>query len=517
MTPDPPAVLSSTSLLRAMRNQIAVVAVGLVLGTVAGFVLASLSQATYMSTTRVLVNPAIGNPYSPTPASVRQDELTSLETEAQMVRSDEVLATVVGDDSTMTIEGVASRIQVVVPPNTQILEISYIDSEPGTAANVVDAIAAAYLANRHARFQDVQDERIARVEKQTARAVADLRAATAAAQIGTPAQRAFNAELASALRNELVSLRSQRSALENSESPAGAIVSPASEPKNAAALTALLLPIGGACVGLVLGCVAAFFIERSRGVIRNSGDSEAAGLPVITSAPARHLLAKGQESRAEAVDTTVRRLRAAILELNPRPKIITVGPADSVTSSADVAEAVAHSFARAGHPVVLLRHEIDTDQATTGDERGLAHALFYESLNVRELLRPSAEPLLSVLVEGGFTAESREFLTADRLRLALKPLTDEGHIVVIEAPAADNTDRDAYLGAADLDVLVLIAAQTRRRDIERMVRVAARHGDDLRALLLGAKDLELLRRPTPGKTHLRDHDTLPGEETRTTK
>ena len=41
MTPDPPAVLSSTSLLRAMRNQIAVVAVGLVLGTVAGFVLAS--------------------------------------------------------------------------------------------------------------------------------------------------------------------------------------------------------------------------------------------------------------------------------------------------------------------------------------------------------------------------------------------------------------------------------------------------------------------------------------------
>ena len=102
MTPDPPAVLSSTSLLRAMRNQIAVVAVGLVLGTVAGFVLASLSQATYMSTTRVLVNPAIGNPYSPTPASVRQDELTSLETEAQMVRSDEVLATVVGDDSTMT-------------------------------------------------------------------------------------------------------------------------------------------------------------------------------------------------------------------------------------------------------------------------------------------------------------------------------------------------------------------------------------------------------------------------------
>ena len=43
---------------------------------------------TYTSTARVLVNPSVGNPFVPTPASVRQDELTSLETEAQVVRSD---------------------------------------------------------------------------------------------------------------------------------------------------------------------------------------------------------------------------------------------------------------------------------------------------------------------------------------------------------------------------------------------------------------------------------------------
>ena len=57
--------------------------------------------------------------------------------------------------------------------------------------------------------------------------VDDLRAATAAAQVGSPAKRMFQAELADALRNELVSLRAQRTALENSESPAGAVISPA--------------------------------------------------------------------------------------------------------------------------------------------------------------------------------------------------------------------------------------------------------------------------------------------------
>ena len=42
----------------------------------------------------MLVNPSVGNPFAPTPASVRQDELTSLETEAQVARSAEVLGAV---------------------------------------------------------------------------------------------------------------------------------------------------------------------------------------------------------------------------------------------------------------------------------------------------------------------------------------------------------------------------------------------------------------------------------------
>ena len=81
----------------------------------------------------------------------------------------------------------------------------------------------------------------------------DLRAATAAAQVGTSAERSFQSELADALRNELVSLRAQRTALENSESPAGAVISPASKPAAAGGLTTTIMPVGGALAGLALG------------------------------------------------------------------------------------------------------------------------------------------------------------------------------------------------------------------------------------------------------------------------
>ena len=133
--------------------------------------------ATYTSTTRVLVNPTAGNPFTPTPASVRQDQETSLATEAQVARSAEVLSAVLVPGQ--AVEGLERRVRVNVPANTQILEISFTAGDPVVAQRVVDAVAAAYLANRERRFGEVTDARIERLEDQTVRVVDDLRLATA--------------------------------------------------------------------------------------------------------------------------------------------------------------------------------------------------------------------------------------------------------------------------------------------------------------------------------------------------
>ena len=71
--------------------------------------------------------------------------------------------------------------------------------------------------------------------------------------------------------------------------------------------------------------------------------------------------------------------------------------------------------------MVLVRSDLDPATGGTGIEErdGLAQVLMYERLNVLELLQPTVEPLLSVLPDGGFTAQSRELLVADRFRTAL--------------------------------------------------------------------------------------------------
>lgn len=491
MSLEAPPTTTRTTLMGAVRHHLVLVAVCLALGALGGWAYAGSSPTTYTSSVRILVNPAVGNPYAPTPASVRQDELTSLETEAQMVRSAEVLDAVATPGTGPTASELASRLQVTVPPNTQILEISYSAREPDAARSVADAVADAYLDNRAARFGDVQDARITRVENQTVRTIEDLRAATAAAQVGTPARRAFNAELADALRNELVSLRAQRSSLENSESPVGAVISPASPAQGSTLLNDVVLPVGGALAGLAIGCLLALALERSRGVVRTPAEVESAGLPVIAAVPAtRH---HRGASRSEPVETAVRRLRAGVLGLEPRPQVLAVTPADKRESPAEAARAVAHSFARAGHPVVLVRHDGEGDTSGLVDKRGLADALVYERLNVSELLQPSVEPLLSVLDEGGFTAESRELLTGGRLRVALSPLVEDGLLVVLPAPAADGTERDAYLGASDLALVVVTAGHTRRRAVERLAALARGTGDAMRAFVVGSGDLAHVR------------------------
>ncbi|WP_210649107.1 Wzz/FepE/Etk N-terminal domain-containing protein [Nocardioides sp. SYSU D00065] len=498
MPHDTHAAAPGGKLARAARHHIVLVAVLTALGLGAGWYVAGAQPATYTSTTRVLINPSVGNPFSATPASVRQDEVTSLETEAQMVRSAEVLAAVVERGDGLTVEGLASRLQVSVPPSTQILEITYSAGDASFARQVAGAVATAYLDNRDARFQRIQDERVGRLETQTVRTVEDLRAATSAAQRGTPAQRAFNNELADALRNELVNLRAQRTSLENLTSPPGTVIAPASVPAGPPLLTTLVWPVGGALAGLALGLLLAVVLERTRGVVRSAREAQDVGVPVVAAVPAAGWRDRRRpDSRREAVDAAVRRLRTTILDLDDRPGVITVTGTTSDTSDAGAAEALAGSFTRAGHRVVLVRpgHAPGAEDLAV-DERGLAQLLLHERLDVHDVLRPSVEPLLSVLDGGAWTAETRELLTADRVREVLQPLVDEGNIVVIEAPGRGTADGEAHLAAADLGVVVVTRSRTRRRALEEVVGEARASLSSVVALVVGPRDLAQRSRPS---------------------
>ena len=163
-----------------------VVIVFLALGRLAGWLYAAPSPTTYTSTARVLVNPSVGNPFVPTPSSVRQDELTSLETEAQVVRSAEVLDAVAAQVPGLTTGRARAR-----RPGHRARRTPRSSRSPSPAADpvvaqqVADAVADAYLDNRARRFDEVNAARIDAWRPRPCGVVNDLRAATDAAQVGT--------------------------------------------------------------------------------------------------------------------------------------------------------------------------------------------------------------------------------------------------------------------------------------------------------------------------------------------
>ena len=498
--PDTPATPGHTSMASAVRHHLAVVIVCTILGVLAGWLYAGSSPATYTSVAQVLVNPSVGNPYAPEPSSVRQEEATSLETEAQVVRSVEVLDTVADGLPGVTTEELERGVQVTVPPNTQVLEISYTADDPDAAQETAGAVAAAYLQNRRHRFEQVNDARIERVASRTEEVIAELRDATAAAETGSLSDRTFQTELAGALRSELVSLRAQRTALENTETPPGEVIRPATDPAGASALTTLVYPVGLGLVGLALGCLLAVVLERALGGVRSPDEVDGAGVPVIAAVPRAPWYARLPFRRqgGEAFDTTVRRLRASVLALEPRPAVIAVAPAGTGGSCADISEAVAESFARAGHPVVLVQTDGQLTRGGLGiGERGLTDALLHERLDPVRLLQPSVDPLLGLLPAGVSLDQSRELFVVDRLRAVLAPLVEAGNLVVVQAPGIGTVEGEALVGASDLGLVVVTLGSTRPADVARVAARARTSTPALAALVVGPHDAERRARPGP--------------------
>ncbi|MEQ6902472.1 Wzz/FepE/Etk N-terminal domain-containing protein [Nocardioides sp. YIM 152588] len=493
---------------RALQHRLPLIGAFALIGLVAGLLYALSLPAAYTSTTRVLINPAVGNPFVPTPSAVRQDELTSLETEAQVARSAEVLGPV-AERAGLDLEELGRRVSISVPPNTQILEIVVTMANSAAAQQTAEDVAATYLKNRADRAESVNEARLEQVESRIREAVADLRAASEAALTSTGSDRAFQAHLATALRNELVNLRSQQTALEDTASTGDSVITPATVATASTNVTTFAAPVIGLLAGLVVGCLLALVLERSSGKVRSVAEVRELGVAVAAAVPVRrHLLRRRRAvERRRAFDATVRRLRATILALEPRPAIVAVAGAGHSPSDPGVAEAVAASFAKAGHSVVLVK----TDGAAAAGlavEDGFAQALLHERLDVLELLQPSSEPLLCLLPAGEVSPHSQELVITARVRDVLTGLVEAGYLVVVEAPGLDTVEGEAIVGAADLGLVVIATGETLVADVEAL---AARGADAPEAMVVDGgyspHDAGEQHRPSH-----RDHDDWSADE-----
>jgi hypothetical protein len=154
------------NLLRdTVRHNWILILVCMLVGAGLGVGFALARPAKYTSSVTLLINPIVGNPYTPESTS---DVLEMLQTEAVAVTSqdtvDQVVTTI--DDPNVTAARVRGQTRVSVPPNTQALQISYSSSNRVLAPQIVEAVAETYLSQRQQNAEAVQQAREDRAEQE---------------------------------------------------------------------------------------------------------------------------------------------------------------------------------------------------------------------------------------------------------------------------------------------------------------------------------------------------------------
>ncbi|MCU1499138.1 MAG: hypothetical protein JWM47_3091, partial [Acidimicrobiales bacterium] len=181
-----------------IRRQFLVVGAAVVVGLILAYVLLAGAPTKYSATARVLVGPdpmqtaGNGSPLPPV-----------METEKQLVKTDDSVAAAVRKSLNLTVDNrtVRQHIVVTTTDKSTVMDISYTAAGADLARRGADAVAKAYLDNRKLTIAQNRDDQVAALTsslnalKATAN---DKQAALDATKAGTAEHQAAQADLSQA-------------------------------------------------------------------------------------------------------------------------------------------------------------------------------------------------------------------------------------------------------------------------------------------------------------------------------
>jgi capsular polysaccharide biosynthesis protein len=438
----------------ALRRQSLVILAVALLGALLGYGASVARPGSYVSTATVLITALNGNPYAPGVSG--QDSLVSIETESKVAVSDSVSALVakrLGDPGDLS--RLEKGVTATVPPNTQIISISFASRNAAFATAATQAYVESFLAYRADRAAAVNASQIVSLRNQQAAVQQQLRVARqkAADSGGTSA---YYDQLVKTLNSTVVSLQTQINALGAQKSDAGHIIAPASTPSKTSGFGRPLYLAGGALFGLVGGIALALARQRRDDRVLHIDDIEAAGIPVI---------AAWGSARGQAAEAT-RLIRARALASPKRPTVIVVGPSRALRDQSTVAVALAESLANLGRSVVfadLAEHSEATSESS--GRYGFTDLLTGRRTALRDLL-VEKEANLTILPRGrAELGDAIEFLDATRLRKMIGELPHRADYVVLNAPSLTDSVGETLMEIANLSVVTVTLARTTRTEL----------------------------------------------------
>lgn len=460
--PEDLALADYTDVLKRRWGLIVLVAIIGALGSLGYY---KVAHKAYTATASVFVTATNGTANQVT--NGRTSGTVNLDTEAQVVQS-VVVAQAAAKlmHSTMSLPQILSRVKVTVPANSQVLSISCQARSADAAATCAESFAQAYLnyssaaavASTSTQVKALQSK-ISTLESASAKLIIEVGSLPS-----NSSQRAAAQEQLNSANSQLNSLNNQVAQLtaELADPSAGSIISNATPPQTATSPRLLLVGPSGLVVGLLVGLVLAFIVNRRDRRIRGPRDVSQLDVPVLMSLPLKRSAPKLVISAPRsAIGREFSELAYRVARLlGSGSHVIIVTGASGGQGAALVAANLAAALSRSQPDAILVCANLEGSAipGMTGlpSLPGLTEVLAGDVPAAEATQCPAAAPRLQVITPGAAAGTDADDLQQDAVDRLLTGLARKARWIVVEAPPV-TSGPDVYALAHTADAAILVA------------------------------------------------------------
>ena len=399
-----------TDYVGVLRRRWWIILILTLVGIAASVAYVLVAPKSYTATAGVEVNPTAVNNTQQQAGAAKAD--VNMDNEAQLAQSATV-ATIAAKllHSPLAPDALTSHVSVVVPPNSQLLEISCSASTAADAARCANDFAAAYLQNRTANATSQINSELAQLNAEAKSLLSQIAALKIKINNLPPndPSAAGDSALSSEDSAKLHTLASQEATLqaELGSSQASYVATKAIPPAKPSSPSKKLVLPSGTIVGILLGLMVAVVVDRRDKLVRSDSFLDRQlDLPILLDMPQLKLkpqqsLASPRSKAGRAISELAHTITSMLGDGN---HIVLVagtasGPGGGVIA-ANLAAAITRTYADAMLVCANLQAAVEPALLGLGEGRGLAEVLT-GSATVDEVARRPAEiPRLEVIGPG---------------------------------------------------------------------------------------------------------------------
>lgn len=465
----------------ALRRRWWLIALVTVASVIASIITVSIVPRTYESSAAVLVLPVSGE----TSADVSGARTTSeinLDTEAQLIRSVEMAEHVaLALETSESPRDLAEQVDVTVPPNSQVLTITFTAATARGAHDGAAAYAQAYLDQRQSSAESVIDEQVEVYQNRLTALNSEL--TTVNSQLADPkldaATRSTAVSRRDSLSSQISTLESTIADLQLTTVSPGKVITSANTPTSAATPIVPLYLAVGVMLGLIAGVLLVLIMARLDHRVRSPRDLSHLRRARLFGSVIPALPSPGQYAGL-AVEDQVDQLRMIVDNSGTEitsPGIIQVAPMGSDAQTGALAATLARSYARRlGRCLLVVAESTDTTVST---------ALGLDGVGLTDLISGRVATLKPVVLDHMGVRGVGPGTVPERLRVVLQRslvlehinrIRDGATVVIVTDSLTGSAGSQAVATFADRLLLVGVAGELDDRVAATAVDAAASIG-----------------------------------------